>query len=293
MSRKQFHGTGVAIITPFRKDKSIDFTALGKVIDNIVDGKADYIVLMGTTGETATLTKDEKNALFSYVSEKLDARIPLVIGIGGNDTNKVVKQIQDFNFTNISGLLSVAPYYNKPSQEGIYQHYKLIANASQVPVIAYNVPGRTGVNITAETTLRLAGIKNIIAIKEASGNMQQIMQIIKNKPADFLLISGDDALTIPIIALGGCGVISVTANAFPAKFSEMTNLALKSNFEEANKINCQLLDIMNAFFEEGSPSGVKAAMTELGLIQNYVRLPLVPVSDKLQKKIAELVSAIK
>jgi 4-hydroxy-tetrahydrodipicolinate synthase len=291
MAKMKFTGTGVAIVTPFRHDGSIDFKSLGKLLEHIIKGGIDYIVPLGTTGESVTLTKDEKKAIVNFVTDTVSSRVPVVIGIGGNNTQEVLDSINHFDFTNVDGLLSVSPYYNKPSQQGIYAHFKAVATLSPVPVIIYNVPGRTGSNISAETTVKLAReVKNIAAVKEASGNLAQIMQIIRNKPKDFQVVSGDDLLTLPMIALGASGVISVIANACPKTFSGMVQLALKGSFDKAAELHYKLLDLMIALFDEGSPSGVKAALEIIKISQNNLRLPLVPVSDALHKKLEGLLA---
>jgi len=293
MAIKKFSGTGVAIITPFRSDGSIDFKSLGKLLEHIIKGGVDYVVPLGTTGESVTITKDEKKAVVNFVTDSVASRVPVVVGIGGNNTQEVLDAIGHFDFTSIDGLLSVAPYYNKPSQQGLYLHFKSIAGASPVPVIIYNVPGRTGCNMAAETTIKLAtDCKNIVAVKEASGNMGQIMQIVKNKPKDFQVISGDDMLTLPMMAIGATGAISVIANACPKSFSEMVNHALKGNYEKASQLHYRLLEMINAIFEEGSPSGVKAALEILKISQNNLRLPLVPVSPALTKKLEGLLKGL-
>jgi 4-hydroxy-tetrahydrodipicolinate synthase len=286
-------GTGVAIVTPFRKDGSIDFKSLTHIIDHVIKGNVEYIVVLGTTGESVTLSQDEKQAVVSHVIDHVNGRIPIVIGCGGNNTQIIVDNIRKMDTEGISAVLSVSPYYNKPSQEGIYRHYKEIASASSLPVIIYNVPGRTGSNISAETTLRLAKLSNIIAIKEASGNLCQVMEIIKNKPADFLVISGDDALSFPIISLGGSGVISVIANAYPSEFSEMVRKLLANKPEEARIHHYHLLDMMTAIFEEGNPVGIKAALKVIGITDDHVRLPLVPATNKLTEKITTITEMIK
>ncbi len=294
MTQQKFSGTGVAIITPFRNDGSIDFKSLGKLIEHIISNGVDYIVALGTTGECVTLSKDEKQAVVSYVVEVVNNRVPVVAGMGGNNTQEILNSINANGFDNIDAILSITPYYNKPSQSGLYRHFKLIAAASRVPVIIYNVPGRTGTNISAETTIKLArDVKNVIAVKEASGNMGQIMQIIRNKSANFSVISGDDALTLPMIAVGCTGAISVVANAFPLEFSSMVNHALKGDMNKAGELHYKLLDIMGALFEEGSPSGVKAALDILKICPNNLRLPLVPVSDNLYKRIADIIKKLK
>ena len=289
MNKKKFHGTGVAIVTPFKSDKTIDFDALEKLVERLINNNIDYLVVLGTTGETATLTKDEKNEVLDFVIKINNKRLPIIAGFGGNNTADLVENIKSRDFTDIDAILSVAPYYNKPSQEGIYQHYKTIAENSPVPIVLYNVPGRTSVNIAAETTLKLANdFNNIIAIKEASGDFTQIMEIIKNKPDDFTVISGDDALTLPLISIGVKGVISVTANAFPKEMSEMVNFALNDDFASAQNSHYQLIDVINTFFEDGNPGGVKAALSILGIIKNFTRLPVVPVNDKVFDKLVEM-----
>jgi len=294
MALQNLTGTGVAVVTPFRNDSSIDFKSLEKIIEHIISGGVDYIVALGTTGEPVTLSKDEKKAVLNFIIDTVDKRVPVVVGIGGNNTQEVLNTISDNDVDNIDAILSVSPYSNKPSQQGIYLHFKAIATASPVPVIIYNVPGRTGSNIAPETSIKLADeLDNIIAIKEASGNLLQIMQIIKNKPANFKVISGDDALTLPIIAMGGEGVISVVANAFPKQFSNMVRFALKGEYEKARDLHFKLLDIINALFEEGSPSGVKAVLEIMKIAKNNVRLPLAPVSEKLYTKLEQLVKKVK
>ncbi|HEX5667514.1 MAG TPA: 4-hydroxy-tetrahydrodipicolinate synthase [Chitinophagaceae bacterium] len=286
MLAKDFRGTGVAIVTPFTKEGSIDWEALKRLIDFLSNGKVEYLVVMGTTGENVTITKEEKQEIFSYVARHNLAGLPLVAGIGGNNTTEVLDGLRHTDLTGYSAILSVSPYYNKPNQQGIFHHYKLIGEHSPVPVIMYNVPGRTGMNVSAETTIRIANeCPNIIATKEASGNFDQIMQIIKHKPAGFEVISGDDAITLPMIALGSIGVISVVANAYPAQFSEMVRLALAENYPAARNLHYKFIDIITTLFEEGSPSGVKAYMSEMGICGNYFRLPVYPVSDRLMNKI--------
>lgn len=285
---KKFYGTGVAIVTPFNEDKSIDYPALANLIEHLIKAKIEYIVLMGTTGESVTLNKNEKIELLNFTKEKINQRVPLVLGIGGNNTNDVKNNIKSTDFFSIDAILSVSPYYNKPSQKGIYEHYKIIAETSPVPIILYNVPSRTGKNIAAETTLKLSyDFKNIIAIKEASGDFSQIMEIIKNKPDDFIVISGDDLLTLPLIAIGAKGVISVVANAFPFEFSEMVRKALNNNFNEAKKIHYKFYNLINLLFAENNPGGIKAALNSLGIIKNELRLPLTSVSKELEEKISQ------
>jgi 4-hydroxy-tetrahydrodipicolinate synthase len=294
MDLQGFRGTGVAIITPFKSDKSVDYDALGRLIDFWIAGKVNYLVVLGTTGETATLEKEEKQAVEKFVIEKTAKRVPIVLGLGGNNTAELEKNISNRSFENIDAILSISPYYNKPNQKGLYEHYKVLAQVSPLPIILYNVPGRTGMNMTADTQLKLASdFKNIVATKEACGNIDQISALIQNKPENFLVISGDDALTLPLISLGADGIISVIANAYPAQFSEMVNLALAGNFAEARKIHYKLLASMHGIFTEGSPAGVKAVLHKIGLIENQVRLPLTAVSQDHYEKMASYYSAIK
>lgn len=294
MAHKGFSGTGVAIVTPFRNDGSIDFKSLGKLLEHLIRNGVNYIVPLGTTGESVTLSKDEKKAIVNFVTDTVACRIPVVVGIGGNNTQEILDAVTSFDFSNVDGLLSVSPYYNKPSQQGIFAHFKAIAEVSPVPVIIYNVPGRTGSNITAGTTVKLAKeVKNIVAVKEASGNMTQIMQIIHDKPRDFQVLSGDDLLTLPMMSLGATGVISVIANACPKPFSDMVSQALQGHFDKAAAIHYKLFELMIALFEEGSPSGIKCALESIKIAQQNVRLPLVPVSDMLKKKIEGLMAIIK
>lgn len=294
MAKKiNLRGTGVAIVTPFTKDGEIDFKGLASLIKHLIKGKVEYLVVLGTTGESVVLTKEEKKQVVDFVIKSTNRKIPLVLGIGGNNTAEVIDTIKHSSFENISAILSVSPYYNKPSQEGIYQHYKLIATHSPVPVILYNVPGRTASNITADTVLRLAkDNSNIIGIKEASGNIEQTMRIIKNKPKDFLVISGDDNLTLPLIAAGADGVISVVANAFPKVFSEMVRLSLKGNFKKAQQLHYKTFEITEQLFADGNPGGVKCALEHLGICSSFVRLPLVKPNEQVQKRIKELISKI-
>lgn len=285
-----FKGTGVALITPFRKQQeTVDFTKLEGLIDNIIQSGADYIVALGTTSEAATMTENERDAVREFIVETVNGRVPIVLGIGGNNTLAVTDTIARTNFEGISAILSVAPYYNKPNQRGLAQHFKLVAEAAPVPVILYNVPGRTGVNMTADTTIQLANeCPNIIGIKEASGNMSQVMEIIRRKPDGFSVISGDDALTCPMIAMGAVGVISVIANALPKQMSDMVRFALKGDMKKALPIHYAMLPMMNALFEEGNPTGVKALLEIEGLISNTLRLPLVKATKPLYNKIATL-----
>ena len=285
MIQQKFTGTGVALITPFDENNNIDFNSLEKLIQLHLK-YTDYFVILGTTAETSTLSLHEKKEIITFTTNFVHNKKPIVVGIGGNNTLHVVEEIQSLPLQNIDAILSVSPYYNKPSQEGIYQHYKMIANNAPLPIILYNVPSRTGKNIAPDTCIKLAtDFNNIIGIKEASGDFEQAMQIIKNKPENFLVISGDDALTLPLIACGMQGVISVIANCFPEKFNQLVSLALANNFVEANKIQYQLLAAYTLLFEENNPAGVKAFMCEQGMIQNNLRLPLVPASNKLMDKI--------
>ncbi len=287
---KKFKGTGVAIVTPFKNDLSIDFSALGRIINHVIKGGVNYIVAMGTTGEASTITKDEKQALVSYVTEFVDNRVPIVIGIGGNNTQEVINCIREFDLTGIDGVLSVTPYYNKPSQRGLFQHFKAIADCSPLPVIVYNVPGRTSCNISSDTCLELAHeCENIVAVKEASGDISQIMRIIKGKPENFLVLSGDDMMTLPVIAAGGSGVISVLANAYPAGWSDLVNNALKNNYKAAREIQFRFMEAIELLFADGNPSGVKAFLSTLNLCQNTLRLPLVPVNKTILLRIQKFV----
>jgi 4-hydroxy-tetrahydrodipicolinate synthase len=287
--RKTFRGTGIAIVTPFKKDGTIDWDSYAKLLEFWIKGKVEYLVVLGTTGESVTIHGSEKQKVFSFIKDAVKGRIPLVAGIGGNDTNDVVTGFKEFKLDGYSAILSVAPYYNKPNQEGIYQHYKVLDAASPLPVIMYNVPGRTGQNLTAETQLRIAkDCKNVFATKEASGNFDQIMQIIKYKPADFMVISGDDGITLPMIACGAEGVISVVANAYPEQFSNMVRMCLDGDYENARALHYKYTDIINSMFAEGSPSGVKAFLSEMGMCGNYFRQPVWPVSEKHLQKIREL-----
>lgn len=284
-------GTGVAIITPFTKPGNVDFAGLTRVVNHIIKGRAEYIVVLGTTGESATLSKQEKQRVMEHIIAVNKKRVPLVIGIGGNNTSEVIETIGHSDLSPFEAILSVSPYYNKPSQAGIYEHYKAIAEATAKPIILYNVPGRTSSNITADTTLKLAAdFKNIVAIKEASGNLDQCMQIIKYRPKHFLLISGDDNLTLPLLACGADGVISVVANAFPKDFSQMVRLGLKGDTAAARKLHYKTFDITNQLFADGNPGGVKHALELLKICGGDVRLPLVKPNEKVQQKLEELIS---
>lgn len=294
MVKNKFIGTGVAIVTPFRKDDSVDFNSLTNLIDHLIANDVEYIVVLGTTGETPTLSKDEKKAVTCSVIEAVNKRIPVVVGIGGNNTQEVINKIKKTDFDGIDAILSVAPYYNKPNQKGLFTHFQTIASFCPVPVIIYNVPGRTGCNISSETTLRLAHdfSDQFVGIKEASGNLSQIMKIIRDKPADFLVISGDDAITLPLISVGASGVISVVANALPKQFSDMVRFALAGKYDEARTIHFKLLEIIENLFTEGNPAGIKAALNILGLTQNHVRLPLTTVSRSTYNRLAELIRGL-
>ena len=277
---------GVALITPFKSDESVDFDALARLVEYQIKNGTDYLVVLGTTAETPTLTEQEKEEVTRFVLQCAAKRIPIVLGVGGNNTKAVVEKLKTTDFIGIDAILSVTPYYNKPSQEGIYQHYAAIAKASPLPIVLYNVPGRTGVNMLAETTLRLAKeFSNICAIKEASGNFSQIDDIIKNKPADFMVISGDDGITFPLITLGAVGVISVIGNAFPREFSRMVRLGLQGDYKSARLIHHHFNELIQLLFVEGNPAGVKSMLAVMGFIDNTLRLPLVPNTIKTYEKI--------
>ena len=281
-------GLGIALVTPFASDGSVDYDVLKNLLDYQLKNGADFFCILATTGETPTLTKDEKQKIKELVVEKVGDKVPILIGCGGNNTADVVNELQTADFSGIDGILSVCPYYNKPSQEGLYQHFKAIAGATNMPVVLYNVPGRTGVNLKAETTVRLArDCENIVAIKEASGSLEQVDEIIKNKPDGFDVISGDDALTFPMIACGAAGVISVIGNALPKEFSRMIRLEMKGEIESARKIHHKFTDLFNLLFVDGNPAGVKAMLHEMGMIENVLRLPLVPTRLTTMQKISD------
>ncbi len=287
---EKFRGTGVAIVTPFMQSGAIDFNAFEKIVEHVIRGGVDYIVVLGTTGESPTVSKPERKALVEFAVETIKKRVPLVVGAGGNATSDVVLSIHGIPLRGVDAILSVSPYYSKPQQEGIYQHYKAIAEASPVPVILYTVPGRTGGNIAAATTLRLAhDFPNIIGIKEASANFDQIFHVLRDRPKGFLVISGDDNLTLPIIASGADGVISVTANAFPKEVSVMVKEGLAGNLDAARALHYRLIDFTNALFADGSPSGIKAALEIKKLCSNHLRLPLVPADPGVYQRIRELI----
>ncbi|MFV0606025.1 MAG: 4-hydroxy-tetrahydrodipicolinate synthase [Niabella sp.] len=290
--QEKFTGTGIAIITPFLEDnRTIDWSTLDNLIDFWIENKVEYLVVCGTTGESATLTREEEQEVFTFVKEHTRGRVPLVAGVGGNDTYEVLEAFKEMDFSGYDAILSVAPYYNKPRQEGLYQHYKALNDATPLPIIMYNVPGRTGMNVSAETTLRIANdCKNIFATKEASGNFDQINSIMKNKPEAFMVISGDDGIALPMIACGAKGVISVVANAYPRDFSEMIRLCLQGNFAEALPIHLKYTDVITSMFTDGNPSGVKQYLFEMGRCKNTMRLPVVPVSAAHAKKISGMMS---
>ena len=288
---QKFVGTGVALVTPFKKDLSIDFTALSKLVEfNIANG-VDYLVINGTTGESVTVSKEERQRIVDVIVSVNKGRVPLVLGLGGNNTTAVIAEILSSDLTHIDAVLSVAPYYSKPTQEGFYQHFKAIALASPKPIILYNVPGRTSKNMDSQTTLRLASdFNNIIAVKEAGNNVQQYLELIKNKPKDFLIISGDDDLALNVVLAGASGVISVIGQAFPKEFSTLIRLGLHGKNKEAYKLHYKLMDIISMIFSENNPSGIKAVLQCLGITSNEVRLPLVKASEKLQKEITNFVT---
>ncbi|MBQ8192188.1 MAG: 4-hydroxy-tetrahydrodipicolinate synthase [Bacteroidaceae bacterium] len=293
MIYRRFKGMGVALITPFKEDGSVDYPALMRMVDHLVQNGADFLCVLGTTAETPTLTTEEKREITRLVVERVNGRIPIMLGCGGNNTQAVIDSLKNDDFTGIDAILSVVPYYNKPSQEGIYQHYKAIAESTDLPIVLYNVPGRTGVNMTAETTLRIArDFKNVIAIKEASGNITQMDDIIKNKPENFDVISGDDGITFPLITLGAVGVISVIGNAFPKEFSRMTRLALQGDYANALKIHHSFTELFSLLFVDGNPAGVKAMLNAMGMIENRLRLPLVPTRITTFEKMRQILQEL-
>lgn len=290
MTKSRFEGTGVALVTPFTGKGDIDYDSLAKLLDYTAKGGVDYYTLLGTTGESATLDKKEKQDLINFVVNHNSGKLPILLGLGGNNTQEVLQSLKEYNFNGIDAILSVSPYYNKPSQEGIFQHYTKIADQSPLPVILYNVPGRTSSNITSQTTLRLSSHSNIIGIKEACSDIVQAMEIAKGKPENFLLISGDDLLTLPMAVLGGRGVISVIANAFPKKFAQMVNCCSESNYSKASSLLFDFLEINPLLYAESSPVGIKIALAHLGICTEEVRLPLVKGSEKLRRSIPELIA---
>ena len=289
-----FKGLGIALITPFKEDGSVDYDALIRLVDYQLNNGADFFCILATTGETPTLTREEKQKIKDLVVDYVQARVPILIGCGGNNTAAVVEELQTADFKGIDGILSVCPYYNKPSQEGLYQHFKAIAAATQLPVVLYNVPGRTGVNLQAATTVRLArDCQNIVAIKEASGNLEQVDEIIKNKPADFDVISGDDSLTFPMVSCSAVGVISVIGNALPKEFSRMIRLQMRGEYDPARTIHHRFTDLFSLLFVDGNPAGVKAMLSEMGFIQNVLRLPLVPMRINNMQRMSEILKELK
>lgn len=289
-----FRGLGIALVTPFTADGTVDFDALHRLIEYQLENGADFLCILATTGETPCLTADEKHQIKNFIVKQVKGRVPLLMGCGGNNTAAVVDELKNGDFSGIDGVLSVCPYYNKPSQEGLYQHFKAIANATSLPVVLYNVPGRTGINLKPETTCRIASdCKNVVAIKEASGSLEQVDEILKNKPAAFEVISGDDALTYPMIACGAKGVISVIGNALPKEFSRMIRLEFRGEFDAAQKIHHKFTDLYSLLFVDGNPAGVKALLCEMGFIENQLRLPLVPTRVTTLKKIAAILKELK
>lgn len=289
-----FKGLGIALITPFNEDGSVDYESLVGLIEYQIKNGADFLCILATTGETPCLTAEEKQKIKDIVVDRVAGRLPILMGCGGNNTAAIVNELKTGDFHGVDGVLSVCPYYNKPSQEGLYQHFKAIAAATELPVVLYNVPGRTGVNLKAETTVRLArDCKNIVAIKEASGNLEQVDEIIKNKPKDFDVISGDDALTFPMVSCGAVGVISVIGNALPKEFSKMIRLEFRGEYESARKIHHKFTDLFSLLFVDGNPAGVKAMLHEMGMIKNVLRLPLVPTRISTLQKMSEIMKELK
>ena len=288
---KRLTGTGVALVTPFTQSGDVDYESLERIVENVITSGVDFLVVFGTTGETPTLNDEEKCKILKLVKSVNNGRLPIVIGMSGNNTRVLVEQLRNFDFSGVDALLSASPYYNKPSQEGIYQHFMAVADASPVPVILYNVPGRTGSNMAPETVVRLArDHKNIVAIKEASGNMAQVSKILRDKPEEFILLSGEDNLAVATIALGGEGIISVAANAFPKRFSQMIHSAMECDFKLAAAIQLELFEMIELLFAEGNPVGVKISLAIQGLCGQYVRLPLVPGSENLCKKMQKIIA---
>jgi len=294
MVQNIFKGLGIALITPFKEDGSVDYDALKRLVQYQLDNGADFFCILATTGETPTLNAKEKLAIKNLVVDIVQARVPILIGCGGNNTAAVVEELRTADLKGVDGILSVCPYYNKPSQEGLYQHFKAVAAATELPVVLYNVPGRTGINMKAETTVRLArDCSNIVAIKEASGNLEQVDEIIKNKPRDFDVISGDDALTFPMVSCGAVGVISVIGNALPREFSKMIRLQMRGEYDPARKIHHRFTDLFSLLFVDGNPSGVKAMLSEMGFIQNILRLPLVPMRIANMQRMSDILKELK
>ncbi|MDD5825224.1 MAG: 4-hydroxy-tetrahydrodipicolinate synthase [Prevotellaceae bacterium] len=294
MVRNIFKGLGIALITPFNEDGSVDYPTLSKLVEYQLKNGADFLCILATTGETPCLTADEKKQIKDTIVSTVHGRVPILMGCGGNNTAAIVEELKTGDFSGIDGVLSICPYYNKPSQEGLYQHFKAISAATKLPIVLYNVPGRTGVNMTAATTVRLArDCKNIVAIKEASGNLEQVDEIIKNKPSSFDVISGDDALTFPMISCGAVGVISVIGNALPKEFSKMIRLEFKGEYEAARKIHHRFTDLFSLLFVDGNPAGVKCVLSEMGMIKNILRLPLVPTRITTMQRISEILKELK
>ena len=294
MVRNIFKGLGIALITPFNEDGSVDYPTLSKLVEYQLKNGADFLCILATTGETPCLTADEKKQIKDTIVSTVHGRVPILMGCGGNNTAAIVEELKTGDFSGIDGVLSICPYYNKPSQEGLYQHFKAISAATKLPIVLYNVPGRTGVNMTAATTVRLArDCKNIVAIKEASGNLEQVDEIIKNKPSSFDVISGDDALTFPMISCGAVGVISVIGNALPKEFSKMIRLEFKGEYEAARKIHHRFTDLFSLLFVDGNPAGVKCVLSEMGMIKNILRLPLVPTRITTMQRIREILKELK
>ena len=290
---QSFIGTGVALVTPFKKDFSVDVEALARIVNHVVEGGVEYLVVLGTTAESATLSQDEKELVIDTIIKANAGRLPLVLGVGGNNTHKVVEELKTRDFSHFSAILSVSPYYNKPTQEGIYQHFKAVSEASPIPVILYNVPSRTGSNMLPSTVMRLANdFENIVAIKEANGDMVHAMQLLKNKPKDFMVLSGDDMIALPMVLAGGSGVISVIAQGFPKEFSEMIRLGLNRKVDDAFKLQYQFLDCIDMIFEQGNPPGIKQVFQSMGIAENTVRLPLVSVDESLAGRIDKFVEKI-
>ena len=293
MAKNIFRGLGIALVTPFKTDGSVDFESLKRLIEYQLEGGADFFCILATTGETPCLTAAEKQEIKQFVVKTIDRRVPILMGCGGNDTRTVINDLKTTDFDGIDGVLSVCPYYNKPSQEGLYQHFRAVSEASPLPVVLYNVPGRTGVNLKAETTLRIArDCPNVVAIKEAAGSLEQVDEIIKNKPEYFDVLSGDDALTFPRVACGAAGAISVIGNALPRQFSKMIRLEFNGEFEAARKIHHKFTDLFSLLFVDGNPAGVKAALHEMGFIENVLRLPLVPTRLTTLRKITEILKEL-
>ena len=294
MVRNIFKGLGIALITPFNEDGSVDYPTLSKLVEYQLKNGADFLCILATTGETPCLTADEKKQIKDTIVSTVHGRVPILMGCGGNNTAAIVEELKTGDFSGIDGVLSICPYYNKPSQEGLYQHFKAISAATKLPIVLYNVPGRTGVNMTAATTVRLArDCKNIVAIKEASGNLEQVDEIIKNKPSSFDVISGDDARTFPMISCGAVGVISVIGNALPKEFSKMIRLEFKGEYEAARKIHHRFTDLFSLLFVDGNPAGVKCVLSEMGMIKNILRLPLVPTRITTMQRISEILKELK